>query len=403
MNASADSAVAQYFSTIRAALGGLEIFLADRNSPLYRNSVVGEIVVPYLARLKASFACWENRIGFVQQFRVSRAESGFPVFQNVLELENDRQSAEKTACCDPERRPAARRDGGFHPAPEGLSERPPGTHGRTALSGADRQGRHLLALRAAGTIRVAVNPKTMRPYYVVCWGAFDGTATLPMVYMATIEDSGENVINMLVTKDGKLNPDVDIPLPVGGLLNPELASRFDDFALKNSAYSLTPATIATNLDKDFPTLHPKQLRRIVLGPVLFGRNHREQRTGQRDPFQGEEAGKCLAFDLDGAGGLFQGRAAGAKGVLEFHPGAGGVPHRDQRSRGRPHGCQRLRETRAGAARCLSGALCRRRDRRHFRRLQGARDLGQPGDQRRLGSPLASSALLNTGCKRLRGA
>src|SRR5690606_10973189 len=116
------------------------------------------------------------------------------------------------------------------------------------------------------TIRVAVNPKTMRPYYVVCWGAFDGTATLPMVYMATIEDSSENVVKMLVGKDGKLNPDIDIPLPVGGLLNPELASRFDDFTLKNSAYSLTPATIATNLDKDFPTLHPKQLRRIVLGP-----------------------------------------------------------------------------------------------------------------------------------------
>ena len=116
------------------------------------------------------------------------------------------------------------------------------------------------------TIRVAVNPKTMRPYYVVCWGAFDGSSTLPMVYMATIEDSSEKIVAMLVTDDGKLNPEVDIPLPIGGLLNPELASRFDDFALKNSAYSLTPVTIATNLDKDFPELHPKQVRRIVLGP-----------------------------------------------------------------------------------------------------------------------------------------
>src|SRR5690606_6480195 len=84
--------------------------------------------------------------------------------------------------------------------------------------------------------------------------------------MATIEDSSEKVVEMLVSADGKLNPDIDIPLPVGGPLNPELASRFDDFALKNSAYSLSPVTIATNLDRDFPTLHPKQLRRIVLGP-----------------------------------------------------------------------------------------------------------------------------------------
>ena len=87
-----------------------------------------------------------------------------------------------------------------------------------------------------------------------------------MVYMATIEDSSEKIIELLVTKDGKLNPDVQIDLPVGGLLNPELASRFDDFALKNSAYSLSPVTIATNLDRDFEMLHPKQLRRIVLGP-----------------------------------------------------------------------------------------------------------------------------------------
>ncbi|MIL09910.1 hypothetical protein BZU93_29035, partial [Salmonella enterica subsp. enterica] len=56
------------------------------------------------------------------------------------------------------------------------------------------------------------------------------------------------------------------PLPVDGLLNPDLAHEFDAFTEKNSAYSLSPATIATSMDKDFETLHPKQLRRLVLGP-----------------------------------------------------------------------------------------------------------------------------------------
>src|SRR5690606_8151637 len=83
---------------------------------------------------------------------------------------------------------------------------------------------------------------------------------------ATVEDSSDNVVRDLVTKDGKLNERVNIPLPVEGLLNPELAHRFDDFAERNSVYSLSPVTIAGNLDKDFDTLHPKQLRRIVLGP-----------------------------------------------------------------------------------------------------------------------------------------
>ncbi len=266
MNAATEGPVGQYFASIRAALGGLEIFLGDRNSPLYRNSVVGEVVVPYLARLKASFSCWENRIGFIEQFRISRAESGFPVFQNVLELENDRQSAEK-------------RLSGI-PLADAMRQEMADFILRHKAFPAELQSRmaERLYLEQIGkgdifspfimpeTIRVAVNPKTMRPYYVVCWGTFDGSSTLPMVYMTMIEDSSEKIVAMLVTEDGKLNPEVDIPLPIGGLLNPELASRFDDFALKNSAYSLTPVTIATNLDKDFPELHPKQLRRIVLGP-----------------------------------------------------------------------------------------------------------------------------------------
>ena len=39
-----------------------------------------------------------------------------------------------------------------------------------------------------------------------------------------------------------------------------------DLAEKNASYALSPITIATNLDKDFPALHPKRLMRIVLGP-----------------------------------------------------------------------------------------------------------------------------------------
>ena len=112
-----------------------------------------------------------------------------------------------------------------------------------------------------------------RHFYVYKTGkltviGFDGTANLPLIYMATVEDSSEPMLRQLVTKDGKLNEKVEIPLPVEGLLNPELAHRFDDFTEKNSAYTLSPATIATNLDKDFETLHPKQLRRVVLGPFV---------------------------------------------------------------------------------------------------------------------------------------
>ena len=135
--------------------------------------------------------------------------------------------------------------------------------------------------------------------------------------MATVEDSSEEMVSQLVDNSGKLNEKVDIPLPVDGLLNPDLAHRFDDFTEKNSAYTLSPATIASNLDKDFETLHPKQLRRVVLGPVLFGRHHREQFDGAGSAVESAQARKRLAADLDHPGGLFEGREARPQGpVLE---------------------------------------------------------------------------------------
>lgn len=257
---------ARYFEAIRAALRGLEIFMRDDRSPLYRHGIVAKVVAEYIARLEKSFACWENRLGFMESFRISRAESGFPVYQNVLELENDRRTAAKRLA--------------------GISE-----PGELRVEMADFILRHkefpaalqkAMAERLyledvkdgvvfgpfmlAQTAKVSVNPKTFRPYYLVHWASFDGTANLPLIYMATIEDSSEAMVEQLVGEDGKLSEKVEIPLPVDGLLNPELAHRFDDFTEKNSAYTLSPATIASNLDKDFPELHPKQLRRVVLGP-----------------------------------------------------------------------------------------------------------------------------------------
>jgi hypothetical protein len=89
MNAESDAAE-RYFSSIAAALNGLEVFLRDDRSPLYRHDIVASIVAEYISRLEKSFSCWRNRLDFQDSFRISRAESGFPVFQNVLELENDR-------------------------------------------------------------------------------------------------------------------------------------------------------------------------------------------------------------------------------------------------------------------------------------------------------------------------
>lgn len=267
MNAAATNlAVNQYFSTMAAALGGFEIYLSNPDLMLPGSGTAGGLLLPYVQRLKNSFACWQNRIGFTEQFRISRAESGFPVFQNVLELENDRGASQTRLASIPD--PQALRQDMVDfilrqkAFPEALQSRMAERLYLEQIGKGDIFSPFVLP----ETVRVTVNEKTRRPYYVVTWAAFDGTSTLPMIYVAGLEDSSANVAKLLVGDDGKLSPDVDIPLPVGGLLNPELAARFDDFAAKNSGYSLTPATIATNMDKDFAELHPKQIRRIVLGP-----------------------------------------------------------------------------------------------------------------------------------------
>ncbi len=258
--------VDRYFRAIEAAFDGLDIYLDEEDSPLFQHGVVGAVVAEYLQRLRGSFNSWEHRLSFADKFRVSQTESGFPAYQNVLDLENDRRDAKSR-----------------------LAELPLGDEIRkdmvdyilrkqafpTALTNmmAERRyyeavdnGLHFSPLCLPKTVRLSVNPKTRRPYYIVHWGYFDGAANLPLIYMAAIEDSSEDMVRTLVGRDSKLNTDVDVPLPVGGLLNPQLAREFDAFCDKNSSYSLTLSTIATSLDKDFDHLHPKQLRRFVLGP-----------------------------------------------------------------------------------------------------------------------------------------
>ena len=261
-----DNAATRYFDAIAAALAGLDIFLRDDSSPFYKHGVIAQVVSEYIVRLENSFGPWRNRLGFMESFKIGRAESGFPVFQNVLELENARRSADKRLAAIPA--PDALRDdmADFILRHKAMPTELQRTMSERLYLESVGKGETFPPFVLPKTVTVAVNDKTMRPFYFVHWGAFDGMANLPLVYLAAVEDSSENMVDTLVTKDGKLNSRVDVPLPVDGLLNPELAHRFDDFAAKNSAYSLSPATIAGNLDKDFETLHPKQLRRFVLGP-----------------------------------------------------------------------------------------------------------------------------------------
>ena len=265
-SAAPDDAAKRYFESIAAALDGLDIFLRNDTSPLYKHGLIAQVVVEYIARLEKTFSCWRNRLGYAQSFRIQRSDSGYPVYQSVLELENDKRDAAKRLAAIPGANELRAEMADFilrHKAFPGDLQKSMAE--RLYLEDV-QSGSVFSPFILPRTIKVSVNPKTGRPLYFVHWGAFDGTANLPLIYMAAVEDSSEDMVSTLVRKDGQLDETVKIPLPVEGLLNPALARQFDDFAAKNSAYSLSPVTIAANMDVDFPELHPKQLRRVVLGP-----------------------------------------------------------------------------------------------------------------------------------------
>jgi len=261
-----EAAVQQYFQTVRAAFHGMEIYLDDLNRGQAIKDLTATLIMKYVERLKTSLGCWENKTGFMDRFKISRAESGFPIYQNVLELENDRKTAPERLSGIPDGNKLRAEMVDFILRNKAFPEALQGRMAERLYLEEVVKGEVFSPVILPETSGISINPDNRRPSVVVNWAAFDGSQTLPMIYIAKIEDSSENMSRMLVTRDGKLNTDLDIPLPVGGLLNPELAARFDDFVIRNSGFALSPVTIATNMDKDFETLHPKQMRRIVIGP-----------------------------------------------------------------------------------------------------------------------------------------
>ena len=261
----AAASIRRYFEAVDAAFDGLERVFELERQWVKRHNLIHQICRSHLDRLRNSFTCWELASRFSDKFKIDTRESGYPIFQHVLQLENDRRNAEATL--------------GRMPAPDAIRndmaneilrfKRFPERYQKLM---AERLYYETLTDRpvfaeqtAPVTVRVSVNRRTGRPFYVVQWAAFDGTAHLPLVYVAVIEDSSEDL--RPPDKERRPWPEGDA---VPGLPNPELSDAFTAFVRSQSSYGLTLTTIASALDADFPTLHPKQMRRFVLGPFYAG-------------------------------------------------------------------------------------------------------------------------------------
>jgi len=161
------SAVTRYFDALSRALDGIDTYVNDVDSPAQKHDLLGAVVTEYIGRLRGSLHSWQDRIAFADKFKVSQAESGFPVFQNVLELENDRRDAKKRLAPMPDENTIRKEMVDFILTKKAFPEALQQTMAERRYLTTVESGVHFSPLCLPKTIRVSVNPKTKRPYYVV--------------------------------------------------------------------------------------------------------------------------------------------------------------------------------------------------------------------------------------------
>jgi hypothetical protein len=257
-----------YFGAFSSALTALDRIFEVEGPWVKRHELINHVLSEALEKLTNSFRCWELKCRFADAFAIDASESGFPLYRHVLELEDDagRASAGLTRLPEPERIRADMLDMLMK------HKRFPGDLQRSM---AERLYFETLLARPLflkssqpHTIRHAFNKNSGRPVYVVYWSIYDGSANLPLIYMVLLEDSSNE--GMTAFNNTRQHNRATWHRPQPGLPNQALATRFAEFAQTQCGYGLSLTTIAMALDKDFEQLHPKQVRRFVVGPFYAG-------------------------------------------------------------------------------------------------------------------------------------
>ncbi len=262
--------IERYFQSTRAAFDSLRTVYKHEGPWAKRHDVISRIVREHLRRLRQSFECWDRRRLDARAFKIDTAESGLPIFHHALELQEDFSQASARLREIPA--PDQIRDDMIEyifdhkRLPEDLQS----LMARRLYFESLRQRPVFTTVTPPETVRFSINPRTKRPFYVVHWASYDGSANLPLIYMAVIEDSSGG--DIVPPNPGRHLNNTARPKfrPLEGLPNRTLTEPFAAFAANHSSYSLSLTSIATALDKDFANLHPKQLKRFVLGPFYVG-------------------------------------------------------------------------------------------------------------------------------------
>ncbi|MEO0980671.1 MAG: hypothetical protein AAFY05_10560 [Pseudomonadota bacterium] len=175
---------------------------------------------------------------------IDRQDSGFPIYQELLEMANDAMQADNHLRSLP-----AMRDLKIAMVNHILREQSSPVNLQYAAS--ERQyyeqltGAPLFWARNDPRIAWTGNISEKRRKYRLHWGVYDSQQNIPLIYVMDLEDSGRRPL----AKDERRWP------------------RVQGHLTSQSSAGLKLLTIARGFDHDFDDLHPKRLRRFYVGPM----------------------------------------------------------------------------------------------------------------------------------------
>jgi len=254
-----DAALARrYFAKIERVLGAFARIAEDRGAgdgpgSAGRADHESEIVTDHLERLANSFKALaykhvltgrvEHRLPAV--FEIDRRDSGFPVFREFMQLENDVDLIDEMLLDLPA--PASLKGEmidhmlKYRRLPRDLQFAMAQRFYFQALKAGDL----FLARNTPALQYVSTRPPHGHRRYIVDWAVYDTQRNLPDIYMMVLDESADRPLHE----------------------DDAYATRLGEAMLNQSLSSLKLVTIASGIDNDFPTVHPKSLKRIHVGPL----------------------------------------------------------------------------------------------------------------------------------------
>jgi hypothetical protein len=221
----------------------------ERSGELTR--LEARIVAGHLGNLQATFRALSLKylmLGRVDgplpgRLTFDRHESGFPVAQELMLMASDAQQAAANLRAMPAA--AELKDRMVRQIVGDLAI-------PTKLQFTLSQRLYYEALQAGGLFWPRNDPAVQwlaegraRREWLVTWSVYDSQANVPVIYLMNLEDSGREPFST----DADRWPAAQQHL------------------MAQSVTGLKLLTIASGFDKDFDDLHPKRLRRLILGPL----------------------------------------------------------------------------------------------------------------------------------------